>query len=170
MLPRVLYDFTQYIDGVGYAGLAEEIVLPKLTRQMEDYQAGGMLGPVKLDFGMDALTLEVTIAEYNPEILKLWGNANASGIGARFLGSLVSQDGGGTDAVEISVRGRFEEIDPGTAKKKENGKLKVKMPLTYFRYSHNGEVLIELDLIGGKESVGGTDLSAAVMKSLGITA
>ncbi|MGE4529535.1 MAG: phage major tail tube protein [Rhodospirillaceae bacterium] len=135
MLPRVLYDFTQYIDGVGYAGLAEEIVLPKLTRQMEDYQAGGMLGPVKLDFGMDALTLEVTIAEYNPEILKLWGNANASGIGARFLGSLVSQDGGGTDAVEISVRGRFEEIDPGTAKKKENGKLKVKMPLTYFRYS-----------------------------------
>jgi uncharacterized protein len=169
MLPRVLKDFTLFIDGVGYAGLAEEITLPKLTRQMEDHQAGGMLGPVKLDLGMEALTLDFTIAEFNPEILKLWGNANASGISARFLGSLVSQDGGGTDAVEVSVRGRFEEIDPGSAKKKETGKLKLKMPLTYYRYSHNSVPLIELDMISGKESVGGTDLSAAVMKALGIT-
>lgn len=169
MLPRVLKDFTQFIDGLGYAGLAEEITLPKLTRQTEDYQAGGMLGPVKLDLGQDALSLEFTIAEFNPDILKLWGNANASGINARFLGAITSQDGGGTDAIEISVRGRFEEIDPGTAKKKETGKLKVKMPLTYYRYSHNGVVLIEIDLISGKESVGGTDLSAAVLKSLGIT-
>lgn len=169
MLPRVLKDFTLFIDGVGYAGLADEITLPKLTRQMEDHQAGGMLGPVKLDLGMDAMSLEFTISEFNPDLLKLWGNANASGIGARFLGSLVSQDGGGTDAIEVSVRGRFEEIDPGTAKKKENGKLKLKMPLTYYRYTHNAEPLIEIDLIGGKESVGGTDLSAAVMKALGIT-
>jgi hypothetical protein len=170
MLPRVLKDFTLFIEGVGYAGLAEEITLPKLTRQMEDYQAGGMLGPVKLDLGMDAMSLEFTIAEFNPDLLKMWGTANASGINARFLGGLVSQDGGGEEAVEISVRGRFEEIDPGTAKKKENGKLKIKMPLTYYRYNHNSEVLIEIDLISGKESVGGTDLSAAVMKALGITA
>ena len=169
MLPRVLKDFTLFVDGLGYAGLVEEVTLPKLTRQMEDHQAGGMLGPVKLDLGMDAMTLECTIAEFNPEILKLWGNANASGINARFLGAITSQDGGGTDAIEISVRGRFEEIDPGTAKKKETGKLKIKMPLTYYRYSHNGVVLIEIDLISGKESVGGTDLSAAVMKALGIT-
>lgn len=170
MLPRVLKDFTMFLDGVGYAGLAEEVTLPKLTRQMEDYQAGGMLGPVKLDLGMDAMSLECTIAELNPEVLKLFGNANASGINARFLGAIVSQDGGGTDAIEISVRGRFEEIDPGAAKKKETLKLKVKMPLTYYRYSHNSVPLIEIDLIGGKESVGGTDLSAAVLKSLGVSA
>lgn len=169
MIPRVLKDFTLFIDGAGYAGLAKEITLPKLARQMEDHQAGGMLGPVKLDFGMDGLSLEYTIAEYSPEVFKLFGNPNASGIGARFLGALVSQDGGGTDAIEVSVRGRIEEIDPGTVKKKENGELKVKMPLTYYRYTHNGEVLIELDMIGGKESVGGTDLTAAVLKSLGIS-
>lgn len=170
MLPHVLKDFNLYIEGRGYAGLAEEITLPVLELQTEEWQAGGMLGPVELDLGMNALQLDFTLAEYNPEILKSWGVADAGGLNARFLGATVAGDGSATSAIEISARGRFKKLDMGAAKKKEIAKLKVEMPLVYYRYSINGEVLIEIDMIGGKAVVGGTDTTADVLAALGLSA
>ena len=169
-LPRVLKNYTLYIDGRSYAGLVEEVTLPKLDLKTEEYQAAGMLGPIELDMGMAAMKLEFTLAEFNPDILKSWGVADVSGINARFLGGAVAADGAGTDAVEISVRGRWKTLDFGGIKGKDMAKIKVEMPLTYFRYNRNATTLIEVDMIAGKMSVNGASLTDAVLQALGLSA
>ncbi|SBV94108.1 putative Phage major tail tube protein (bacteriophage tail tube protein FII) [uncultured Alphaproteobacteria bacterium] len=170
MLPKVLSNFTLYIEGRGYAGVAEEITLPALEHKTEDYEAAGMAGPVELALSLNALKLEFTLGEFNTDVLKQWGLADAGGINARFLGSAISEDGGNDEAIEISVRGRWKKLDFGTVKKGDRAKLKVEMPLTYYRYSANGVTLIEIDMISGKQTVSGTDISAVMLQALGITA
>ena len=43
MLPKILKNFSAFVDGRGYAGRVDEITLPKLTIKMEEYRAGGMM-------------------------------------------------------------------------------------------------------------------------------
>lgn len=168
MLPKKLYNFTVFFEGHPMAGLVEEITLPPLERTLEKYRAAGMLGPVSLDLGLEELKLDFTMAEHNREVLAAWGVQGASGVGLRFLGAAMSDDTAGTDAVEISVRGRLSKVDMGGAKAGEKTAVKTEMPLTYYRYSVNGTVLIEIDLIAGVENVNGVNRSADVLKALGM--
>lgn len=169
MLPKVLRNFNVIIEGRPLAGIAEELKLPDLERKTEEYRGGGMLAPVALDLGMELLSLEFTLTEFNADVLRSWGIFNAGGINTRFLGAARSDDGNtGVDAIEVSVRGRWKKIELGTAKTAELAKMKVEMPLTYYRYSLNGRPLIEVDVITGKEVVGGVDRSASLQRALGM--
>lgn len=169
MLPRVLKNFNVIIDGRPMAGVAEELVLPALERKMEEYRAGGMLAPVSLDLGLELLKLEFTLAQFDADVIKAWGLEDAGGINTRFLGAARADDGSsGVDAIEISVRGRWKKIEQGTVKNADQAKMKVEMPLVYYRYSLNGSVLIEIDVVTGKEVVGGVDRSAAMLQALGM--
>jgi P2 family phage contractile tail tube protein len=169
-LPKVISSWNLFIDARGYAGMAEKVKLPKLEALTEEWHAAGMLGPIKLEFGMKGLELGFTLGEFNADVLALWGIKDASGIGARFLAAAVAGDGTGTDAIEISARGRWESLDFGDVEAKKMAKLDVVMPLTYYRYNRNGSTLIEIDLIAGKSTVNGKDMTEAVMKALGINA
>ena len=57
-LPRKLKNFNLFQNGVSFMGMVPEVTLPKLSRKMEEYRAGGMTGPVSVDFGNEALSLE----------------------------------------------------------------------------------------------------------------
>lgn len=169
MLPKVLRNFNVIVEGRPLAGIAEEVKLPDLERKMEDYRAAGMLAPVELDLGMAALKLEFTLAEFNADVLRSWGVLDAGGINTRFLGAARADDSNaGVDAIEISVRGRWKKIEAGNAKNSDLAKMKVEMPLVYYRYNLNGTTLIEIDVVTGKEVVGGVDRSAGVMQALGM--
>ena len=171
MYPRKLTNFNLFIDGRSYAGVAEEVTLPPLERTMEDFRGGGMLGPIKLDMGLEALQLSFTLAEFNADVLALWGVEDASGVGARFMGAAQADNADGTvDAIEIAVRGRWQKIDPGNAKQGEAAKMSVDMPLTYYKYTLNGSVLIEIDMINGREIVNGEDRTAAIREAIGLPA
>lgn len=169
MLPKVLRNFNVIVEGRPLAGIAEELKLPDLERKTEEYRASGMLAPVSLDLGMELLTLEFTLTEFNSDVLKAWGVTDAGGINTRFMGAARADDSNaGVDAIEISVRGRWKKIEQGNAKNSDMAKMKVQMPLVYYRYNLNGETLIEIDVVNGKEVVGGVDRSADVLKALGI--
>ena len=88
MLPKKLENFNVIVDGRPLAGIAEEITLPKFARKLESFRAGGMIGPVSLDLGIEELKLEFTLAEFNADILSGWGVPDASGIGVRFMGAM----------------------------------------------------------------------------------
>lgn len=169
-LPKILKDYNLFLDGVSYAGKAESITLPKLELKTEEYQAAGMIAPIEIDLGMSVMKMDVTLSEYSDAVLSLWGTADVGGINARFVGAAVAADGSGTDAIEISVRGRWKSLDFGEAKAKEKSKLKVEMPLTYYRYNVNGTTMIEIDAINGSQSVNGTVLTDVLMKALGLAA
>ncbi|HYG06274.1 MAG TPA: phage major tail tube protein, partial [Stenotrophomonas sp.] len=50
-LPKKLKFFNVFGDGISWLGQAIEVKLPVLSRKMEEYRAGGMNGPIDLDFG-----------------------------------------------------------------------------------------------------------------------
>jgi len=80
MLPAKLKAFNVFVDGVGFAGEAEEVVPPKLGRKLEEHRAGGMDSPIKIDLGGNALETEITMSGLVADILKKYGSCDVSGV------------------------------------------------------------------------------------------
>jgi len=168
MLPHNLYDFDGVINGVPLTGRVTEITLPVLERKLEEYIAGGQAGPVQLDLGQAALKIEFTIGENDKEVLKSYGDPRADGVSFRFMGAYMADSGSdGVEAVEIEVRGRLGKIDHGTAKRHQLTENKVEMHLTYYRYSSDGQNLLEIDVLSNVLIVNGVDRLAQVRAAIG---
>ena len=167
-LPRKIKNFATFVDGVSYAGEMPEVTLPKLARKMDDYRSGGMNAPVKADFGMEGMEAELTAAGYMSDLFKSWGTLRHDGVMLRFAGALQADDGENVDALEIVMRGRFSEIDPGSAKAGEATAIKYKAALSYYKLTINGETLFEIDAVNMIEMVSGVDRLAEVRAALGI--
>ncbi|WP_375592125.1 phage major tail tube protein [Chitiniphilus eburneus] len=167
-LPRILTKFNVFHNGTSHLGEVAELVLPKLTRKVDEYRGGGMGGPVDLDLGNEKLELEATYGGWMYDILLQYGIAQIDGVLMRFAGAVQRQDTGENDAVEIVVRGRHVEIDPGSAKAGEKGEFKVKSSLSYYKLVVNNVTLIEIDHINLVFVVGGTDLYAAQRRAIGL--
>lgn len=168
-MPSVLKYFNLFNEARSYQGEVEEIKLPKLTRKMEDFRSGGMGGPVKIDLGQEILEIEQTYAGLVPEILKQYGNTKVAGLGLRFAGSYEDDGTGTVRAVEIIVRGRHEEIDPGSAKGGDMSKTVVKTTCSYYKLSIDNQEVIEIDQINGIFKVDGVDLMEAHRKAIGLS-
>ena len=167
-MPQILKQFSVFVDGNSYVGEIPEITLPKLTRKMEEFRSGGMRMPVKVDHGMEIMEVELTAGGWLKEVLKQYGNAKADGVPVRFAGAVQRDDTGEWTGVEVYMRGRWEEIDPGNAKAGDNTEFKAKMPLNYYRLVLNKEEIIEIDAINMIERVGGTDLLSVVRQLIGM--
>ena len=167
-MPQVLKHFNAFIEGTSYVGEITEITPPKLTRKMEEFRSGGMRMPVKVDHGMEAMEAELTAGGWMRDVLKQFGNAKVDGLLWRFAGAVQRDDAGDYMGVEIFMRGRWEEIDPGSAKAGDATEFKAKMALNYYRLVIDGEEIIEIDAINMIEKVGGTDMLAVVRQLLGL--
>jgi len=165
-LPRKIKNFILFNEGARYLGEVPEVTLPKLSRKGEDYRAGGMNGPVKLDFGMEGLEMEWTAAGYLADVFEQWGTLEHDGVGLRFAGALQADDVETAQALEVVVRGRHMEIDSGKAKAGEATEIKIKTALSYYKLSIDGELLIEIDFVNFIETVGGRDRLADVRAAL----
>lgn len=167
-LPRKLKNFMVFNDGNAYMGQVPEADLPALTRKMEEYRAGGMNGPIKLDHGMEGLEFNWTMAGFERTLLAQWGTLTHNGVLLRFAGAIQTDDETTAQALEVVMRGRHEEINFGTAKAGDNTQIKVKSTLSYYKLSMNGEVMIEIDFVNMIENVGGEDRLASVRLALAL--
>jgi P2 family phage contractile tail tube protein len=161
-LPRKLKSLNLFNEGLSYLGLVASVTLPKLTRKLEDWRGGGMDGTVKIDMGAEPLELEFTTGGPMRDVLRQYGLTSISGAFLRFAGAYQDDGTGSVDTVEITVRGRHEEIDMGEAKPGEGGEFKVKSALTYYRLDWNGITEIEIDVLNGVFIVGGIDRMAEI--------
>ncbi|MCD6527000.1 MAG: phage major tail tube protein [Desulfuromonas sp.] len=168
MLPEILKNFSLFVEGRGYAGRVDEVTLPKLTRKMEEYRAGGMNAPVELDMGMEKLECSFTLSECNVDVLRQFGVSDAAIVPVKLKGAVESDADGAVVAVEVVLRGRWRELDMGSWKAGDKAVLKVAMAATYYKYSAGGEELIEIDTINMVEKVGGVDRLASRRAALGI--
>ena len=167
-MPRVLKNFNVFNDGQTYIGVVEKIKLPDLKRKMEDLRAGGMKGPVKIDMGGDALSVDHEYAGFVSQIFQQWAITKIDGVMLRFAGAAQQDDTGATTAIEVVMRGRHEEINPPEAEAGKKASFKVKSTLTYFKYSENGNTLVEIDLVNMVEIVNGVDRLAEQRKAIGM--
>lgn len=166
MLPAVLKNFNFFNDGVSYLGRIAEVVLPTLTAITEAYRGGGMNSPVDIEQGMEQMQLEWKPGGHLADMYLQWGLPTLDGVQLRFAGHYVADDTGQTHKVEIIVRGRHAEINPGTAKPGEKGEPTVVTKLVYYRLEHDGRVLIENDVLGMKLIVDGVDRLAEARANL----
>ena len=164
MLPKILKNFNVYVDGRGYAGRVEEITLPKLTIKTEEFQGAGMSAPIEIDLGMEKLEMELTFAEYDSELFKLFGLTNGADIALTIRGAL--EGNGKTVPVVINVRGYFKEMDFDSWKPAEKATLKCSVACSYYRLTIDGAELIEIDPINMIRNVNCSDQFAKLREAL----
>jgi P2 family phage contractile tail tube protein len=167
-MPRKLKNFNVFYNGDNYIGRCAEVELPKLTRKTESLQAGGMNGPVDIDLGMEELKINHTWAGFEAEIYRQFGIPNVDGVLLRFAGAYQRDDTAQVDAVEVVVRGRHKEIDPGSAKAGDDTEQKVESKLSYYKLIVNNEVIVEIDFVNFVEFINGADRVAEFRSAMGI--
>ena len=167
-LPSKLKNFNLFNDGESYMGQVPEVTLPKLSRKMEEYRAAGMSGPVEVDFGNEAITLEWTAGGIIKDALKQYGGGRHGAVQRRFAGAYQNDDDGAVLAVEVVVRGRHKEIDMGAAKVGDDTMHKFTTTCSYYKLTINNEVIMEFDFLAGVENIGGTDRNADIRKAIGL--
>lgn len=167
-LPSKLKNFNVFNDGESYIGQVAEAQLPKLTRKMEEWRAGGMNRPLKIDHGGEAMQLEHTYGGMMRSILRQFGVTTHDGVQIRFAGAYVPEDTDEPMAVEVVIRGRHSEIDPGQAKPGEETVFKVVTEISYYKLTIDGEVIIEIDTVNMVEIVDGKDTLAKQRKAIGL--
>lgn len=167
-LPSKLKNFNLFNDGRSYIGQVPEITLPKLSRKMEDYVAGGMTGPVEIDYMNEKIELDWTAGGLLEDALLQYGASAHDAVQLRFAGAYQKEDTGDVDAVEVVIRGRHKEIDMGNAKVGDKTEHKYKTTCSYYKLTINDRPIIELDFVNGLEVVGGIDRSANIRAAMGI--
>lgn len=145
MLPKILKNFNLFVDGRGYAGRVEEITLPKLTIKTEEFQGAGMSAPVEIDLGMEKLEMEMTFAEYDKELFKLFGLTNGSEVAFTIRGAIQATNSE-AEAVVVNARGYFKEMDFDSWKPAEKATLKCSVACNYYKLNINNT-----DMIGSHE-------------------
>ena len=167
-LPRKLKAFAAFIDGTNYMGEVPEITLPTLSRKMEEYRGGGMNGPVDLDFGQEKMEAEIKAAGWLGGLAAKWGAGAHDAVLIRFAGAVQSDDSEAVTPVEVVMRGRLQERNPGSAKAGDATERTYKYVLSYYKEVVDGQVEIEIDLVNMVENVAGVDNLAATRAALGI--
>jgi hypothetical protein len=160
-------NFNIFVDGRGYAGNADEVNLPKLTLQTEEFRAGGMDLPIDVTMGMEKLTCDFGLKNYDRNVLANFGVVQGSSIPVVVREALESFDGTVTQVIH-TMRGKIVELDPGTSKPGELPVLKVAMSLTYYKMQHGDTVVHEIDAENMVRIINGVDALQAIRNALGI--
>lgn len=163
----VLKNSNLFVDGRGYAGQLQEFNPPKLTLKMEEMRAGGMDMPVELTMGMEKLESDFTLISYDRDVLALFGVTEGSRTPLVVREVLESFDGTTTQVVH-TMRGKIKELDPGTHKPGEMSPLKFSVALTYYKQTHGGVTVHEIDPENMVRTINGVDALAAQRTALGI--
>ncbi len=166
MIPKILKNFNAFVDGRGYAGRVDEITLPKLTIKTEEHRAGGMDVPVEIDMGMEKLEAELTFAEYDVELFRLFGLIDGNAVSLTLRGAI--QADGEAEPIVVNLRGSFREVDAGTWKAGDKATLKCMVAVRYYRLTINGDSVIEIDAENMIRIIGGEDQMATIRQAIGI--
>lgn len=164
---KKLKDMMLFNQGNNYIGQIATVTPPVLTRVMEEWRGGGMKAPVKIDLGMEALTMEWQCGGFMRDVMAQWGEQTLDGIQLRFVGAYQDDHTGAVEAVEIVARGRHEEIDMGEAAPGEDTEFSVTSALAYYKLSVNGSPVVEIDILGMVEITNGVDRLSSLRNILG---
>lgn len=75
---------------------------------------------------------------------------------------------GEVSAVEITMRGRHAEVDPGNAKSGDKTETTIKTALTYYKLTVDDKDLMEIDMINSVFKVDGVDRYAELRAAIGL--
>lgn len=159
-LPRQLKDMNVFVNGTSCIGECTTFTRPKLTEKLEGYRAGGMMGEVQLQMGLEALEVTHKYGGDMPNLNRDFGAAEIDASQLRFAGGYQNDVTGGLDDVQIIVHGRHVEIDAGDDEVGSKSGTTYKTACVYYKQTRNGVVEFEIDMLGGVFIVYGVDRNA----------
>lgn len=165
-LPHKLKNFNVYADGDSYLGQVSEVTLPPIKTKGEAYRGGGMLGEVDIDMGLEKLEAEVKYGGIVRGVMRRLGLVGVAGSMLRFVGAYQEDVASGILAAELVTRGRLMELDPGNAKAGDNTEWTGKYTLAYLKWTLNGRVEVEIDMLNNVYVVDGIDRMAGIRAAL----
>lgn len=168
MFKDTLKNMNLFVNGKGYAGVIDEITLPKLTLKTEEYRAGGMDIPIEVDIGMEKLECNFSLSTFDREILSLFGLKPNAITQLTVRGSVLSEGDGLEKSIVISLRGLMKEMDFGNWKMGEKTPIKCTMALRYYRFATDGENIHEIDSDNLVRIVNGVDQLSQTRKHIGL--
>ncbi|TRD18406.1 phage major tail tube protein [Palleronia caenipelagi] len=162
--PRTIRNFNAFIDGVSYAGRVLEGKLPELKLQTASHRGGGMDGPLAIDMGMEALQSEITLAEWPPELIKMFGTRQRM----TFRPGAMGEHDLSADSFVASLGGRWSVVNFADLKPGSDVPLKLSLEVDYVRMQKDGDELFEIDIEAGKRVIGGVDQLAEMRRAMGL--
>ena len=166
--PRVLKNFTVFVNGRGSAGLCDEITLPDVKIKTEEFRAGGMDAPTELDMGMDKMMAKFSFADPDPTTMTLVGLR--SGNSARLVakGSFVRDSDAARVAVVAELVGRINSYSPGNWKAGDKNANAYEMSVNYYKLTVGGVSVFEIDVENMIRLIGGVDQLAGIRADIGL--
>lgn len=166
-VPSKLKNMTLFNDGEDYKGLVSEVTLPTLARKVEGYRGGGHDTELPIDMGSEPIEFEWKVGGMVDHIYGQFAVTSLDGVQLRFVGSYQEDRTGLYKTVEIVVRGRHQEIAPGTGKPGEDTEQSIKTLCVYYKLTVDGRVLVEKDEMNLIHIVNGVDRLAEQRAALG---
>lgn len=160
-------NFNIFIDGKGYAGQADEFNPPKLTLVTEEFRAGGMDMPIDITMGMEKMECDYSMRVYDRDVLSLFGVKEGATLQVIVREALESADGTVTPVVRV-CRGKITGLDEGTSKPGEAAVLQVTMSLRYYKMTHGGGLVHEIDAENMVRIINGDDTLSGIRSALGM--
>jgi P2 family phage contractile tail tube protein len=167
MIPEVLKNCAMFVDGVSFAGDVPTLSLPKLTQKTEDYQGGGMSGPIEIAVGLEKLESAFTTNGVRREALKYFGLADQTACNAVFRGAFAGLKGA-VKSVVVTMRGGIKEVDMGDWKPSTVAEIKHAIKLVYYKLEIDGRTVYEIDPINMIQVIDGVDQLAAERTAIGL--
>ncbi len=167
-LPAILKNMNMFHNGTSYVGLIQEVTIPTLARKMEDYRGAGMDGEVSIDMGQEKIEFEWKAGGHITAVYNGYGAVTHDAEMIRWVGAYQDDGTGLFKAVEILVRGRHQEIAPGTGQAGNKSEETIKTVASYYKLSVNGVVIIEIDIPNMIFRVNGVDRLSQMRAILGI--
>jgi P2 family phage contractile tail tube protein len=158
MLPFKLKNFNLHGNGESFLHQVAEIQLPKIAEKVEAWRGGGM--------GLEKMEMETTFGGLPRSVLRSFGIVGVASQQLRFTGAYQEEGDGNVMSAELTVRGKHVEIDPGGAKTGDDTGWKLKSTLAYLKWTVNGVVDVEIDMLACIFMVGGVDRYAALRSVL----
>ncbi|PTR05478.1 MULTISPECIES: phage major tail tube protein [unclassified Novosphingobium] len=165
-LPRKLKNINAYGANTSWLGVIGEFEEPKLAIATDDWRGAGMIGPIKIDKGLEAQEATLTMGGHAPELIRMFGTTDVAGAPLRLVGAYQADDGSAAQSVNIFLGGRFTEIDLGKSKAGDETEHKYKCAVAYYRREVDGVEEVEIDMISGVFRVDGIDRYAEIMAIL----
>ena len=166
-LPSKLKNMHLSNDGESYFGQVPEVTIPTLARKFEGYR-GNFDSELQIDMGGEPIMFEWKAGGIIEKIYEQFGITTLDGLMLRWTGAYQDDSTGAYKTVEIVVRGRHQEIAPGTGKPGDDTEESVKTACVYYKLTVDGRVLIEKDELNHVFVVGGVDRLAEQRAALGI--
>lgn len=167
-LPPKLKDMVVHGNGESFMGEAKTFTRPPLEMESEDYRGSGMIAPIKLFNGLQALEVEHTYGGEIPALNATFAEHAVDATQLRFTGAYQEAAEGRYVAVEITVRGRTYAIDAGGDEVGGDTEVTYKTHCVYYKQVRNGRTEFEIDLLNKVFIVYGVDRMAEERRILGM--